>query len=458
MAYMDSVARTRRVSTHHQQDGDTPPLLSPYSSTFPSSPTVSTDPPGQVTIQLGAATGLRTRTPAQSISLPPGQDFTTQQQRYDHVPPSLARTTSTTTTPTRANFVITEPTLPLSQRLRRASINVVTNLSQTLSNPDVYINSTKRLAKFVWKLDPSLILAFTTSIAFTISQKTLLRTYFPYRWTLLACQQGCATLAMTVLKTLSWHRPPKLSKQNERVIKLVAILFTIEQLTAIVSLQLVSIPFHLSVRALAPLVTLLISILFFKQNSTWRALCSFLVVILGVTLTSHSIPDIHSFGSLLTFSGMLLSSTKSLVTTRVLQQRFDLQPLDIVAKTNPITLLHATLIALLNGELLTIWKFLLGPDCTTTHVLHIVMNAVLSFSMVVFNMLADRRTVAPSLAISNHSSQAVTILVAVLVFQQTLSIVNLVGVGLTLGGGVLYAVNDALDQQITSTNSKLLPD
>ncbi|KAK4051342.1 hypothetical protein OIV83_002826 [Microbotryomycetes sp. JL201] len=352
------------------------------------------------------------------------------------------------------------PPQQLALQLRRASVDAVLYVAATLSRPETYVKSTTAAAKFVWRLDPSLSASFVTSTAFVISQKALLRGYFPYRWTLLACQQGCATLAMSLLKRSGWHLPPRLTPKNERLVKLIALLFTAEQLAAIVSLQLVTIPFHLSVRALAPLVTLVVSIFMFRERSTWRALASFLVVILGVTLTSHSISDIHSFGSLLTFAGMLLASAKSLVTTYVLQNKLDLAPLDIVAKMTPLTLLHAAVIAVLNGEILTISKFVFGPDFTREHLGHIALNAILSFLLVVFNVLADKRTQPPALAISTSASQALTILIAAGVFKQTLSPVNFMGVALTLSGGVLYAINDALDQaqRVVPTNGKLLPD
>ncbi|KAM0789285.1 hypothetical protein ACM66B_000125 [Microbotryomycetes sp. NB124-2] len=400
------------------------------------------------TLSQASTSATRPTTPSQSMSVP------------SHAPVGGSHSPLAPTLTARSGFTTASPP-QLALKLRRASVDAVLYVAATLSRPDTYLKSTSAAAHFVWQLDPSLTASFVTSTAFVISQKALLRGYFPYRWTLLACQQGCATMAMSLLRRSGWHSPPRLTPKNERLVRWIALLFTAEQLAAIVSLQLVTIPFHLSVRALAPLVTLVVSIFAFGEQSTWRAMASFIVVILGVTLTSHSIPDIHSFGSLLTFVGMLLSSAKSLVTTYLLQNKLDLAPLDIVAKMTPLTLLHAAVIAIMNGEVLTISKFVFGPDFTREHLGHIALNAILSFLLVVFNVLADKRTVPPALAISTLASQALTILIAAGVFKQTLSLVNFVGVALTLGGGVLYAVNDAMDQAQrlpVPPSGKILPD
>ena len=171
-----------------------------------------------------------------------------------------------------------------------------------------------------------------------------------------------------------------------------------------------STQFHLSVRALSPLLTVVLSVAVFKAKSTWRSISSFFIILLGVVLTSHSISDIHSYGSILTFTSGFLSTAKSLVTTYFLQDQLGLEPLDLVARMSPLTLVHALAISVLNGEFVRMGKFLTGPEFTKAHVGHVLLNGVLNVMLVVFGILADKRTAPPALGISSEYCKLVPIL------------------------------------------------
>jgi hypothetical protein len=232
---------------------------------------------------------------------------------------------------------------------------------------------------------------------------------------------------MVVARATGLYSPnvARLSRTEERTVKLCAFLFSCEQLTSILGLRLMNVPvsgielrlqtsepraddhaivpqFHLSVRSLAPALTLVLSICFFGQRSSLRTTSCFFIILTGVGLTSHSIPDIHSFGSLLTFLSMLLASGKTLVNTHVLQDRLHLHPLDLVARMSPLAMVHALCFAVLNGEMSTMGKFVTGPDFTLAHVGAIALNAILSLLAVMMSILTDARTQPPSLAISGE--------------------------------------------------------
>ncbi|ORY87384.1 hypothetical protein BCR35DRAFT_253150, partial [Leucosporidium creatinivorum] len=246
-----------------------------------------------------------------------------------------------------------------------------------------------------------LLAYFCLSVATVISNKHLLRGYFPFPWMLLGVVQlGFATIGIVGATKVGSYRATRLSAQHETIVKLVAVLFSCEQLASILSLRMVTVPFHISVRALSPVLTLLLSILFFNQKSSLRTTSSFLVILLGVVLTSHSIPDIHSYGSLLTFTSMILSSAKSLVTTHLLQDRFSLKPLDVVARISPQSMVHCLFFSWANGEMGDLYRFIIGPDFTKGHVASIALNGSLAWSLVLIGIVCDKRTQAPAMAIS----------------------------------------------------------
>lgn len=157
--------------------------------------------------------------------------------------------------------------------------------------------------------------------------------------------------------------------------------------------------FHVSVRAAAPILTLVISLLFFSSTTTFRTSSSLLLVLLGISFTSLN-EEWASLGSLLVILSTFLLTSKSLLTTHLLSDRFHLHPLDILARMSPLSMIHCALFAIGNGEVQKLWTFVRSQDFTRNHLLEIVLNGVLSFGVVVCGLVAERRTKPPALAIT----------------------------------------------------------
>ncbi|SCZ90587.1 BZ3500_MvSof-1268-A1-R1_Chr9g10889 [Microbotryum saponariae] len=333
-----------------------------------------------------------------------------------------------------------------------------------LVDPELLLQPMKASALFVAQLDPAIITFFLTSITFTISRKLLLRQpegIFPFPFILLGTQAGFATFATHIARRTGTFRATRLTHKRETTLRFLALLFSVEELTSTLSLRSVTVPsqdsgtdlgtarhrsvqFHLSVRALSPILTLALSVVFFKERTSMRTTSTFLLVILGVVLTSLNL-DIHSFGSFLVFASAILLSIKSLITTHLLTERWGLGTLDLVSRIAPLSIVHYAIFAILGGELGSFLDFLVGPELTQGHLLAIVSAGLLSAGSIFATLKAEERVQAPAPAISAHASQAFTIVVSVIVFALPLSIINFLGVALTLTGGVLYAWYDALD-------------
>ncbi|GAA5882467.1 hypothetical protein JCM1840_003190 [Sporobolomyces johnsonii] len=325
---------------------------------------------------------------------------------------------------------------PLARRLSKPIIDVAI----VAARPSTYIT-------FVRSLHPALLAFFLASVSSTISNKSLLKGFFGgIYFFLTAWQMACATLGTMLGARLGAYRPIKLSPKREGVLKMVALVFSFELLASNLALRFVIVPFHVSVRAASPLLSLALSVAFFESHTTLRTASSLLLVLLGISLTAHREAWI-SLGSLLLVVSTVLLSAKSLLITHLLSARFHLHPLDVLARMSPLSMIHCALFGLVNGEVATLWRFVRSDDCTRTHLFAIALNGVLSFAVVVLGLVAERRTKPPALAITSHAAQATTILVSLLVFGLTLTVLNFLGVGLVLAGGVLYARNEAKDDE-----------
>ncbi|GAA5971919.1 hypothetical protein JCM3765_002615 [Sporobolomyces pararoseus] len=334
--------------------------------------------------------------------------------------------------------------------------NEAPSLARRLSKPFVEIavkaSSPSLYVKFLISLHPSLLAYFLVSVSSTISNKSLLRGFFQgITFTLTAWQMACATLGTMLSVKLGHYKPIKLTPKRESVMRWVALVFSFEIAASNLALRLIPVPFHISVRAAAPILTLCISLLFFSSTTTLRTSSSLLLVLLGISFTSLN-EEWLSLGSLLVILSTFLLTSKSLLTTHLLSDRFHLHPLDILARMSPLSMIHCTLFAVANGELQKFWRFMWSPDFTREHLFEIGMNGVLSFGVVVCGLVAERRTKAPALAVTAQAAQATTIIVSTLIFELHLSFLNFLGVALVLAGGVFYARYEAMDDEERNSN------
>ncbi|GAA6049718.1 hypothetical protein JCM3770_004425 [Rhodotorula araucariae] len=343
-------------------------------------------------------------------------------------------------TPSSAPYTHLEAPPRIPRFARRVSLTLQ-DYAHAAARPATYIH-------FVRSLHPSLLVLFFVSVSATLSNKALLRGFFHgLTYSLTSWQMLCATGGTVVAQRVGAYRPQRVPVKHNRELQVIAFVFSCEILCSNLALRLVPVPFHVSLRAASPILTLILSVAFFHVPATVRASSALLAVLLGVAFTSHN-EAFLSLGSLLLVTSALLLTTKSLLLTHYLQSRLALHPLDILARMSPLSALHCLVFALANGEPRRLWRFVQGREFTGAHVAEVALNGVLSFSAVALGLVAEKKTRAPAMAITTHAAQATTILSSVLLFGLRLSPLNFLGVALTLGGGVLYALWDARDKEV----------
>lgn len=300
--------------------------------------------------------------------------------------------------------------LPL---LRRASLTLH-EYATAAARPATYVS-------FVRSLHPALLALFLVSVSATLSNKTLLRGFFHgLTYSLTSWQMSCATLGTMLAQRLGVYRPQRVPIKHNSLLQAIAVVFSCEILCSNMALRLVPVPvrssrlggcaksgsrfsirqFHVSLRAAAPILTLLLSVSFFRQRTTLRTASALLGVLLGVAFTSHH-EQYLSLGSLFLIGSTLLLTAKSLLVTHILESRLSLHPLDILARMSPLSSLHCALFAVVNGEPRRLWRFARGNEFTRAHLAEVALNGVLSFAVVVLGLVADKKTRPPALAITS---------------------------------------------------------
>ncbi|GAA5906857.1 hypothetical protein JCM8208_000060 [Rhodotorula glutinis] len=322
---------------------------------------------------------------------------------------------------------------------RRVSMSLH-EYAHAAARPSTYIH-------FVRSLHPSLLALFVVAVTATLSNKSLLLGFFHgLTYSLTSWQMLCATGGTVLAQRMGAYRPQRIATKHNRELHVIAFVSSCEILCSALALRLIPVPFHVSLRAASPILTLVLSVAFLHERATLRSSSALLAVLLGVGLTSHN-EDYLSLGSLLLIASAVLLSAKSLLLTYYLQARLNLHPLDCLARMSPLSAVHCLVFAFANGEPRRLWRFVQGQEFTRAHVAQVALNGVLSFAAVALALVAEKKTRAPAMAITTHAAQATTILSSVLLFGLRLSPVNFAGVAVTLGGGVLYALWDARDKE-----------
>ncbi|GAA5856861.1 hypothetical protein JCM9279_007018 [Rhodotorula babjevae] len=351
-----------------------------------------------------------------------------------------ASTSSTSTSSTwflRPSTSVQAPDVGALARRVSLSLN---EYAHGAARPSTYIH-------FVRSLHPSLLALFVVAVAATLSNKSLLLGFFHgLTYSLTSWQMLCATGGTVLAQRMGAYRPQRIAHKHNRELHLIAFVSSCEILCSALALRLIPVPFHVSLRAASPILTLVLSVAFLHERATLRSSSALLAVFLGVALTSHN-EDYLSLGSLLLIASAVLLSAKSLLLTYYLQARLNLHPLDCLARMSPLSAVHCLVFALANGEPRRLWRFVQGQEFTRAHVAQVALNGVLSFAAVALALVAEKKTRAPAMAITTHAAQATTILSSVLLFGLRLSPLNFLGVAVTLGGGVLYALWDARDKE-----------
>uniref|UniRef100_A0A1D1Y7F4 Putative sugar phosphate/phosphate translocator At1g12500 n=1 Tax=Anthurium amnicola TaxID=1678845 RepID=A0A1D1Y7F4_9ARAE len=297
-----------------------------------------------------------------------------------------------------------------------------------LSNLNVFDTS------IVW-----LSLYFFLNLALTLYNKAVMQLFdFPFPWTLTGVHALCGAIGSYSFYWLGIFTPARLNERESMVMLLFSVLYTINIAISNVSLHLVTVPFHQVVRAMTPIFTIILSILFLKKNFSTMTYISLLPVVLGVVFATVGDYYFTKMGFFLTVLGTILAALKTLVTNRVQVGRLKLHPLDLLLRMSPLAFVQTVIYAYVTGELHRVRAFS-RTEMTTSLVFALVTNGVIAFFLNVVSFTANKKTSALTMTVAGNVKQVLSIILAVVIFNLTITPTNGLGIFLTLLGGAWYA-------------------
>ncbi|KAF9260700.1 TPT-domain-containing protein [Marasmius fiardii PR-910] len=298
-----------------------------------------------------------------------------------------------------------------------------------------------------------LVLYFFFNLGLTLYNKGVL-VHFPFPYTLTAVHALCGSLGSSLLARAGFFVPAKLSRFQRMVVTAFSVLYAVNIVVSNVSLQLVTVPFHQVVRAVTPVFTIILSSLLLGTKSTRQRVISLIPVVAGVGLATYGDYYFTRWGFFLTLFGAILAALKTILTN-VLQTRpssltakFNmstdspalpqLNPLAFLHLLSPLAFLQCIFFAQLSGELSRVQHYA-ATELTSSKALAVAFNGCIAFGLNVVSFSANRRCGALSMAVAANVKQVLTILLAVLIFNLTITQMNMMGIILTLAGGAWYA-------------------
>ncbi|CAG8458615.1 118_t:CDS:10 [Ambispora gerdemannii] len=160
---------------------------------------------------------------------------------------------------------------------------------------------------------------------------------------------------------------------------------------------------------------------------------SLLPVVLGVVFAT--VGDYYFTSMVL---GTILAALKTVVTNRVQVGRLKLHPLDLLLRMSPLAFVQTVIYAYVTGELNRVRSFS-RTEMTSSLVVALVTNGIIAFFLNYVSFTANKKTSALTMTVAGNVKQVLSIILAVVIFNLTITPTNGLGIFLTLCGGAWYA-------------------
>ncbi|KAI8988569.1 triose-phosphate transporter family-domain-containing protein [Mycotypha africana] len=284
-----------------------------------------------------------------------------------------------------------------------------------------------------------LALYFFLNLGLTIYNKVIMAMFkFPFPWALTAIHTLCGTIGSYIFWKLGLFKPASLGERENMVMLMFSVLYTINIAISNVSLNLVTVPFHQVVRAMTPVFTVMLNVMFLKKSYSGMVYISLIPVIFGVGFATFGDYSYTPMGFFLTVLGTVLAAVKTVVTNRVQVGRLKLHPLDLLLRMSPLAFIQTMFYSYATGEMELVKEYMY-TNLDTSAFSALLLNGIIAFFLNVVSFTANKKTSALTMTVAGNVKQVLSIVLAVIIFDLSITATNGVGIILTLLGGAWYS-------------------
>ncbi|CAJ2655882.1 probable sugar phosphate/phosphate translocator At3g11320 [Trifolium pratense] len=206
-----------------------------------------------------------------------------------------------------------------------------------------------------------------------------------------------------------------------------------------ISLNYIPVSFNQAIGATTPFFTAIFAYFVSRKREAWVTYGTLLPVVTGVIIASGAEPSFHLFGFIICVSSTAARAFKSVLQSILLSSEGEkLDSMNLLLYMAPIAmmvLLPATL--LMEGNVLRMTIELAREDFRI--IWYLLLSSSLAYFVNLTNFLVTKYTSALTLQVLGNAKGAVAVVISILIFQNPISMIGMLGYVLTIIGVILYS-------------------
>ncbi|KAJ1437729.1 triose-phosphate transporter family-domain-containing protein [Ochromonadaceae sp. CCMP2298] len=260
---------------------------------------------------------------------------------------------------------------------------------------------------------------------------------FKYPYALSAIHMACNIIGAQLYFLFFRVKPKELDSAQYQKILLFSVIFAMNIAIGNTSLRWVSVNFNQVCRSLVPVVTMAVSILFYRKVFSNERKFAVIPIVVGVALAFYGDMSFTAIGVFYTVLCVVLAALKVVVGGELLSGDMKLHEIDLLSKMCPIALVIISIASLASGEITEIsgrWESL--ALSSAPHV--VLLTGILSFSLNVSSFIANKVTSPLTLCISANVKQVLVVGFSTIYFGDSVGLLNGLGILVVLFGSFRY--------------------